>query len=523
MTWRAYILLFLLGLGFAFGVASFQSSAGYMDADYYYAEGLQIVSGRGLNEPFLWNYLDDPNGLPHPSHSYWMPLTSFMAGLGMRLFGQLNFPSARWPFIVIWAILPPLSAALSFSLISRRDLSILTGLMTVFTGYYAPFLPTTDAFGISMLLGGLFFLAITINRPIFLGFVLGILAGFSHLTRTDGVVWLLVSIIVILYKYFFGRKRIYRSMFICIFFLSLGYLLVMGPWFARNLMTFGQPFAPGGIRTLWLRRYDELFFYPASQLNFQNWIDSGWKAILQTRLWALKFNLFTTLAVQGSIFLLPLILIGLWQMRGDLRIRTGLIAWGIIFCVMTLVFPFAGARGGFFHSGAAVQLLLWSLAPIGLETFIIWGNRHRQWKLTQSRWIFSIGMVVMIGIVTLFIVRERVIGPSLLNPIWNKQASLYNAVEQFILTEGVPEGTVVIVSNPPGYNAITGRSAIVIPDGDEQTVLDVAKRYGGNYLILEPNAVPRGLSNLYKNPYTHPGFEYLGSIEEVLIFEIREY
>jgi hypothetical protein len=82
---------------------------------------------------------------------------------------------------------------------------------------------------------------------------------------------------------------------------------------------------------------------------------------------------------------------------------------------------------------------------------------------------------------------------------------------------------VVIVSNPPGYNAITGRSAIVIPDGDEQTVLDVAKRYGGSYLILEPNAVPRGLSSLYKNPYTHPGFEYLGSIEEVLIFEIRDY
>ena len=75
MTWRIYALLFLLGFSVVFGVAQFQSSPGYMDADYYYATGLVLAEGQGFTEPFLWNYLDNPSGLPHPSHAYWMPMT----------------------------------------------------------------------------------------------------------------------------------------------------------------------------------------------------------------------------------------------------------------------------------------------------------------------------------------------------------------------------------------------------------------------------------------------------------------
>ena len=60
-------------------VSIFQDAPGYMDADYYYAIGLRLNRGYGFSEPFLWNYLDNPNGIPHPSNTYWMPLPSVLA------------------------------------------------------------------------------------------------------------------------------------------------------------------------------------------------------------------------------------------------------------------------------------------------------------------------------------------------------------------------------------------------------------------------------------------------------------
>ena len=91
MTLRLYGLLFILGLLVFLGVAVLEQVPGYMDADYYYAMGLRIADNYGLSEPFLWNYLDDPQGIPHPAYTYWMPLAAVLAGIGIKLTGVNNF------------------------------------------------------------------------------------------------------------------------------------------------------------------------------------------------------------------------------------------------------------------------------------------------------------------------------------------------------------------------------------------------------------------------------------------------
>ena len=83
MNWRHYLILFIVGLLVPFGISRFQSMPGYMDADYYFVGGMQLAEGKGFTEPYLWNYLDDPSGLPHPSHTYWMPLASIVSAIGM--------------------------------------------------------------------------------------------------------------------------------------------------------------------------------------------------------------------------------------------------------------------------------------------------------------------------------------------------------------------------------------------------------------------------------------------------------
>jgi hypothetical protein len=78
-----YLTLFILGIVSSLLPLFLETVPGYMDAEYYFAGARRIFEGQGSTEMILWNYLDDPQGLPHPAHTYWMPLTSYVAALGM--------------------------------------------------------------------------------------------------------------------------------------------------------------------------------------------------------------------------------------------------------------------------------------------------------------------------------------------------------------------------------------------------------------------------------------------------------
>ena len=167
MTRRDLLILFVLGLAVPLVIARFQSLPGYMDADYYFGGGIQLARGNGFNEPYLWNYLADPQGLSTPSHAYWMPLASLVAAAGMWLTGQTTFAAARIGFILLAALVPPLTSLLAFRLTSNRTLSLLSGFLACFPIYYAPFFPVTDNYAIYMLLGiSFFFLLSSLQSPI---------------------------------------------------------------------------------------------------------------------------------------------------------------------------------------------------------------------------------------------------------------------------------------------------------------------------------------------------------------------
>src|SRR5512133_698105 len=183
------IFLFVFGLLFNIGIAWFQAAPGYMDADYYFAGGLRLAQGHGFTENYLWNYLDNPRTLPHPSHAYWFPLASILAAAGMFFTGQQTFVAARLGFVLVAALVPPVTALLAYKISTRRETALAAGLLAVFCGYHAPFMPTTDNFGLFMLLGGLFFLLLPRGGR-FSPFLLGLVAGLMNLARPDGLIWL---------------------------------------------------------------------------------------------------------------------------------------------------------------------------------------------------------------------------------------------------------------------------------------------------------------------------------------------
>ncbi len=198
-TYRSLLILFVLALLVRVVAILPQSQPGYMDAAYYYDIALNLARGEGLTEPFLWNYLDNPAGLPHPSHLYWMPLPTLIAWTGLVLFGQ-TYRAAQIPFAVLSALLPLVSYWVALQTTGNRRHAWLAGLLTVFSGFYVLYWGHTDNFTPFALAGSLSLIAAwrasqARKKPEAWGLALGagVLAGLAHLSRADGPL-LLVAI-----------------------------------------------------------------------------------------------------------------------------------------------------------------------------------------------------------------------------------------------------------------------------------------------------------------------------------------
>jgi hypothetical protein len=544
MNFRTYLLLFLSGLILPIIFAQFQPKPGYLDSEYYYAGGIQLATGNGFNEPYLWNYLDGTKSLPHPSHTYWFPLASIISAIPMWLLNNTSYAVARIPFIIIAALVVPITAHLAYLFSKRKDMAIISALFAIFSVYHAPFVGVTDNFSLFMFFGGLYFIAVTKllphpnplpqgegTTPFSNGrragdegkyyFILGILAGFLSLSRSDGLLWLGITFLFIL----INAKKILQSFASPISNLQLpitnllisllGFLLIMSPWYYRNLTTFGTLMAPGGSRALWLQNYDQTFIYPPEALTKESFLEYGWENIWNDRLWAINNNLQSAFAAHGGIILFPFIIAGIIYFRKDIRVKLAVIAWLILFLVMTFLFPFAGVRGAFFHAGAAFQPMWWVLAPLGLDS-ILASLRKRNWGDERGRIIFTSSLVLATIILTFFVAYIRIFQLG-----WGEGETNYVAVEQFLVKNGIETADIVIVWDAPLYYLDTGRSAVSIPYGGTDAILAVSKQFNAEYLILEPAATLSSLKNLLENPNENPNFIFLGEVYGANIFKIN--
>ena len=522
-----YLIIFIIGLLVRIGVGLLQDSPGFMDAEYYFSGGRNIIQGHGFTEYILWNYLDDPGGIPHPSHGYWMPLVSILTAFGMIVSQSQHFAKAQFVFILIASLLPPLTTYLCFLLTNNRASAILAGGLAILSGFYLPLMTTSDTFAIYAVLGALFFIVLSeplLSRRFLAPISIGIIAGLMHLARTDGVIWLGFALLGTLsssgLRCHWEKKRInaYLEGFMMVIG---GYLAIMGPWFMRNILVFGSPLAPGGSRSLWITGYDELFIYPANQLTVERWLSSGLVSILESRSWALGINLQRSIAEQGLIFLTPLIVYGLWKSRKDNRIQLGILAWLCTFLIMTFVFPYQGARGGFFHSSAALLPLLWSAATIGFSAILDWAHHVRNWNIKEARIVFTIAILGFTLFLTIYSGWSKFAKEGQAPSKWEENHFIYEQVEMAITKFGAGHQEIVLTINPPGYFESTNRPAIAIPDGDILTTIEVAEKYGGRYLVLEKDH-PQGLDDLYENPYLPiDGLQYILSVADTHLFVVE--
>ena len=382
--------LFILALIVRGLAAAPQQQPSYMDALYSYVNAQNLAAGRGFVEDFVWNYLGNPPPPPPPgpSHLYWLPLTSILAWAGFSVAG-VSYRAAQLPFVVLSALLAPLSYTIVWALNGKRWQGWLAGFLAVFSGFYFPFWTAIDNFTPFAVAGSLALLLawrglvggrgmVSVEQgeqseerkaesgertwlPILNFFAAGVCVGLAHLARADGPLLLIAILLFLWWHFIFGtespstphpsRSTLHALRFT--FFLILGYLLVMLPWFMRNWQVTGALLPAAGSQTIWLTGYDDLFSY-GRELSPRTFWAQGLGPIVQGRWWAFTANFQTVLAVWGMIFLAPLVVVGGWHLRRRWLIQlVGLYAL-LLFIVMTLIFAFPGARGGLFHSGAAL-------------------------------------------------------------------------------------------------------------------------------------------------------------------------
>jgi hypothetical protein len=297
------------------------------------------------------------------------------------------------------------------------------------------------------------------------------------------------------------------------------YLLVMAPWFARNLLVVGAPLPPWGLRTAWLRDYDDFFAYqlPLTPASYLAW---GWGNILVSKLQALVSNARELAAVMEFV-LAPFALLGAWQLRRHRDALPWLLYLLGAYLGLTLVFTFPSVNGSFLHSEVAVLPFLNVAAIAGMDAVIEWAGRRSRApaadvaRRTAERKRVYLGLAVVLSVVlSTFLVIANA-------HYWDNVAAAYDHAARIVATDtthgsasGVPSQSrlsngvtadraplsrrngggaggggspvVVMVADPVSYYVETGQRAIVIPDQDVTVMAAAARHYGARYLVLEP-------------------------------------
>ena len=481
-----------------------QMQPNYMDAAYYTVGGQRLAQGYGFTDPYVWHYLDQPATLPQPSHLYWMPLPSLLVAASQLIFG-VNYRAAQVPFVLLSAALPLIAYAMAWQLSANRRHAWLAALLTIFSAFYLPYWGVPESFTPFAVCGALaLWLGSgqggdkeTSRHASLRALAAGVCVGLAHLSRADGFLLLIPMLLGTLnfarHSSLVTRHTLRRTVLI-----ALGYLLIMSPWFVRNLSVIGAPLSSAGTQAAWLCSYDELFSYGV-RFDPSHWLSCGLDQVVLAKVNGVLSGLVHLIAETGLIFMAMPIALGLWQTRRQPLIRQALIYLGLLFSVMTLVFTFAGDRGGLFHSMGALLPVVYAAAPIGLDALIGWiAARRSTWQVRPARMVFTLAAIGLALGLSWVVYRGRVIGTNVNDPVWNRADEVSLAIGRALADRGVAD-PIVMVNNPPLFTYLTGVRSIVIPNGDEAMLLAAARQFGVDWVVLDANR-PAGLADIYAEP-----------------------
>ena len=487
---RTPIALYVLALAVRLVLIALFPDPAYPDSYYYVDVARAVADGRGFQVDFIWIFAEVGGHipaiptLPIPSNAHWMPLASMVQVPFIWLFGPTPIASAL-PFAFIGSLAGPLTWVIGREAGLRPLVTIGAAVLTAVPGLLLVFLVQPDNFSLyqPLVAGALWMAARGLKGHAGSFAIGGLLVGLATLSRNDG---LLVGATLGL-AFLYDRWRAWRSggsrrpaipVWAAVACFGL-FLVVMAPWWIRQLDVFGQlsPSTASG-KVLYIRTIEEWnsITTPATL----SWLlGQGIGPLVLSRIGGLvaAIGIFTTLVAGG--LLLPFMVIGGWFRRRSVDFGPFFTYAAILFAFSALVSAVHVPGGTFIHSAVALAPHAYLLALEGIVVAIAWiAARRRAWDRETATKLFVTAAVVLMVVVA-------VPGALIVHQRWERERTERRAVAAALDLAGAAPDARLMSIDAAGYRYATGHGGVVTPNDPLDTIEQVARAYRIEWLIIE--------------------------------------
>jgi 4-amino-4-deoxy-L-arabinose transferase-like glycosyltransferase len=480
----AFVVRLVLGLTFP--------DPAYPDSYYYVDVGRALAAGHGFNVDFVWIFAEvggripDIPVLPIPSNAHWLPLSSLIQAAFITVLGPTAFASAL-PMILIGSTIAPLVYLIAGEAGCRREVRIGAALLAAAPGAGAAFMPQPENFAIlqPLVAATIYLLARALRGNSRSYVAAGVLVGIASLARNDGIfLGLAVALVFFIDR---GRSLVTRGAIkpVIPFLAAVAcfglYLVVMAPWWMRQIAVFGSisPTASSGD-ALWIRTMAEWNSITA-QPSLGKFLAQGAGPIFETRFFGLIAAIANFAVIIGSVVLVPFMLVGAWARRHSKDFQPWFLYSVTVFLAAALVYPVHVPGGAFIHSAIGLSGHAYILALEGVLAGVAWIARHRPgWDARKAGPIF-------VGAVVVFVLALIPIYAGGVHKTWDESRAPRQALAGALDQLGAGADDRIYSIDAAGLKYWTGRGGIVTPDDPIETIEAVARAYHPRWLVIERN------------------------------------
>ncbi len=492
----------------------------YPDSSYYVDVARQLHAGQGFNVDFIWIFAEvggvipaDPT-LPIPSNAHWMPLASIVQVPFLAVFGDVAWAAAL-PFALIGAIAAPLTWAIARDAGARPFVSIGAGFLVAVPLLSTVYMAQPDNFSLyqPLVIAALWMAARGLRGSGRAFVAAGFFAGLATLARNDGLLVLAALGVVFAWDRWRGWRtsRAARAgdaaragspgddparnttgdphrpaiPFAAAVGAVAVFVLVMAPWWARQLAVFGSlsPSSTSG-KVLFIRDIGEWnsITVPAS---LDHLLGMGIGPLIETRVGgAIAATMIFVTLVCGFI-LAPALVIGAWARRRSTDFAAFFVYAALLFAFSALISAVHVPGGTFIHSAVALAPYSYILALEGIVLAIGWVSARR------TAWHAETAVRIFGGATLVFAVLIAIAGSLVVHAIWSARRDDGLSVAAALDAAGSPASDRVMSIDAAGTRYWTGHGGVVLVNDPLDTIHQVATAYDIRWLVLDRGeAVP---------------------------------
>jgi hypothetical protein len=457
---------------------------------YYVAVARNLVDGRGLVIDTLWSYATPPLVLPRPAFELWQPMASFVAALPMALLNG-SFAAAQLGGVLLGAAVAPLGWALTrdagraLGVAPERfeTLAVGAGLLASISAAVVLAMAVPDSTLPFLVFGSLACWlaprAWSGSRPA-AALALGVALGLAYLGRHEAIY---IGLVVVLVGVVGARARGGLHAWRWLASAVLAGLVVVSPWFLRNLAVFGTPIPGQALDNAFLTSNEQIFAY-SGRPTVAAFLEQGPAILAGNVVAALLHNIVDIVIVMA----MPLGLIGLVAafllvrrpaLRGT-SLWLLLVSGALTFAIASVVFPVASLWGTFQHASGPLLLGLTVAGVLGGDTVVDYVRRRRHWKRANA-WLAPLALALVAAPLAIFQL-------GLLARAGDDAAARYSALAAVVAQQPEtlhrPSAPPVISDHPIWLSEATGLSTLALPAEAPDVVLRLANDQNALLIVI---------------------------------------